>query len=100
MSVYVSGVWLLVAAPIAGVLLVRATGALTCQRAALLAAVCQVALVAAYLVTQGIAVRSYGRAPTPAEVRLLKVGLAAALVVIAAAIAAASAVVWHRIAGT
>ena len=74
MSVYVSGVWLLVAAPIAGVFLARVTGALTWQRAALLAAGCQVALVAAYLVTQGIPVRSYGRAPTPTEVRLLKLG--------------------------
>ena len=99
MSVYVSGVWLLVTGPIAGVLLARVTGALTWQRAALLAAICQLALVTVYLGTQSIPVRSYGRVPTPTEVRLLKGGLAAALVVIAAAIAAASAVAWHRISG-
>ena len=99
MSVYVSGVWLLVAGPIAGVLLARVTGALTWQRAALLAALCQVPLVAGYLVTQGIAVRSYGRAATPTEIRLLKVGLAAALVVIAAATAAALTAAWHHMSG-
>jgi len=98
-SFYVSGVWLLVAAPTAGVLLARGTGALTWQRAALLAAVCQFALVAAYLVTQSIPVRSYGRAPTPTEVRLLKVGLAAGLVVIAAVTAAALAAAWQRMSG-
>ena len=99
MSVYVSGVWLLVAGPIAGVLLARVTGGFTWQRAALLAAICQLALVTGYLITQSIPVRRYGRAPTPTEVRLLKAGLAAALVAIAAAIAAASAVAWHRISG-
>ena len=99
MSGYLSGVWLLVAGPIAGVLLAQATGALTWQRAALLAAVCQLALVAVYLVTQSIPIRSYGRAPTITEVRVLKAGVAVALAVVAAAIAGALAAAWHRISG-
>jgi hypothetical protein len=61
-SRYLLGLWLLMSGPIAGVLLAQATGPLTWQRAALLAAVCQLALVAVCLVTQSIPIRSYGRA--------------------------------------
>jgi hypothetical protein len=95
-SVFLAVGWLLLAGPIAGVLLARASGTLTGPRAALWAAGCQLVLAALYLLTQSVPVRSYGGPLNRPGVLVAKARFVVVLVLLAAAIAALAAAAWRH----